>query len=281
MTQTSAYTITDFARTFTPVPFILAASASFLAILNATLLFVRGTIIGAEILLGRGAFFFACSVTFDSENLDVSADAAPLDTLFTDIADVERDSIPACECIDVRDVLLERLFADPGSFGVVGCRNMNDVGGALSFCARNDEVLFVLGAKEGRLLSEGTLIVSRLLWPGTPSKIAAVFGFVPLAVGGVVFLGASGSGIPSLNEAALVMRGLIAGAFVEATWIVSVRLWPGTLAKVFASCSLDTGTRCLFSEGARTIPARNAAALVVRGTMSGDAWDAGRPRALN
>lgn len=178
-------------------------------------------------------------------------------------------------------MLLERLFADPGSFGVVGCRNINDVGGALSFCARNDEVLFVLGAREGRLVSEGTLIVSRLLWPGTPSKMAAVFGLVPLVVGGGVFLGASGSGIPSLNEAALVMRGLIAGAFVEATWIVSVRLWPGTLAKVFASCSLDTGTRCLFSEGAGTTPARKAAALVVRGTMSGDAWDAGRPRALN
>ena len=95
--------------------------------------------------------------------------------------------------------------------------HINDVGGALSFCARNDEVLFVLGAREGRLASEGTLIVSRLLWPGTPSKMAAVFGFVPLVVGGVVFLGVSGIGTPSLNEAALVMRGLIAGAFVEAT----------------------------------------------------------------
>lgn len=134
-----------------------------------------------------------------------------------DIADVARDNVPGCECSDVRDVLLERLFADPGSFGVVGCRNINDVGGALSFCARNDEVLFVLGAREGRLASEGTLIVSRLLWPGTPSKMAAVFGFIPLVAGGVVLLGASGSGTPSLNEAALVMRGLIAGAFVEAT----------------------------------------------------------------
>lgn len=70
--------MTDFARTFTPVPFILAASASFLATLSATLRFVRGTIVGAEILLGRGAFFLGCSVTLDSEALeDVSADAAP------------------------------------------------------------------------------------------------------------------------------------------------------------------------------------------------------------
>ena len=45
--------------------------------------------------------------------------------------------------------------------------------------------------------------------------------------------------LPCLSEAALVIRGVTTGAVVEATLMVSARLWPGTFEKVRSCSSLD------------------------------------------
>jgi len=75
--------------------------------------------------------------------------------------------------------------------------------------------------------------------------------------------------MPCLSAAAFVMRGATAGAAVEATAMDVERLCPGTSMKACFSCSLVGGTLEPFGESPRMTPARRAAALVVRGAMSG------------
>jgi len=77
------------------------------------------------------------------------------------------------------------------------------------------------------------------------------------------------------------MRGAMTGGAVEATTMVSVRLCPGTFAKVFAKASLLRGRRGPEGVCSTNKPARRAAALVVRGTMSGLACVEGTGLALN
>lgn len=149
---------------------------------------------------------------------------------------------------------------------------MKDEGGTASFEALSAALLFSLGATEGgRVLA--TWIDSLLLCPGTPSKVA--FTSATLAIEGLLL---SSGLIPSLSEAARVILGAIVGAAVDATLIVSERLCPGTFANVSARRSFVGGARFFSSIG---MPARSAAALDMRGTMSGAAWVTGRARALN
>jgi hypothetical protein len=109
-----------------------------------------------------------------------------------------------------------------------------------------------------------TEIDSLRLCPGTPSKVSL------LEVGADTCLVILGAGlIPSLNEAALVIRGAIVGAAVEATEMIVERLWPGTSKKAIFCCSFVGATLGPFGETFKTMPARRAAALVVRGAMSG------------
>jgi hypothetical protein len=77
------------------------------------------------------------------------------------------------------------------------------------------------------------------------------------------------------------MRGATTGGAVEATTIVSLRLCPGTLAKVFAKASLLSGRRGPEGFCSTGMPARRAAAFVVRGTMCGLTCVGGRGLALN
>lgn len=93
--------------------------------------------------------------------------------------------------------------------------------------------------------------------------------------------GFGGGCCPSLREAARVIRGAITGGAVEETVIVSARLCPGTLAKVFARASLLRGRRGPEGFCSTGIPARREAALVVRGKMSGLTCVGGRTLALN
>ena len=141
---------------------------------------------------------------------------------------------------------------------------------------------------------------SRRLCPGTPSNVffcasfsaafarssAAAFAFACASV--TIDLGRTGLGgvAPSMHiDAARVMRGGILGAAVDATGMDSVRLWPGTFANMRWSASLDGGVRELARSnpivlGGVSTPERRSAARVVRGTMVGEAWEAGISRAL-
>lgn len=151
---------------------------------------------------------------------------------------------------------------------------MNDVGGTSDFRTRKVALLFSLGSIVGAL-TDGTDMDSLRLWPGTPSKVF----FAKSSELIVLLLDCGSSWIPSLSAAARVMRGAIAGAAVEATAMLPARLCPGTLANVFASCSLVGGV--LGAEGffSTSCPARKAALRVVRGTISGLAVVAGTGRA--
>lgn len=122
--------------------------------------------------------------------------------------------------------------------------------------------------------TEATVMLSRRLCPGTPSNVC----FSELSEG---FRTGAGGVIPRRSEAARVMRGAMVGAAVLATAMLSARLWPGTFANVFASRSLVSGARGTEGPPVTTAwPERKAAALVMRGTMSGAACVAGRGRAL-
>ena len=88
---------------------------------------------------------------------------------------------------------------------------MNDEGGAASFEALSAALLFSLGATEGGRV-DATAILSRLLCPGTPSKVAACCSL--LAIVGRFF---SSGLIPSLRDAARVIRGATVGGAVDAT----------------------------------------------------------------
>lgn len=71
------------------------------------------------------------------------------------------------------------------------------------------------------------------------------------------------------------------GAAVEATDMVPDRLCPGTSMKSAFCSSLVGGTLGFLETGSTAIPARRAAARVVRGKMSGDVCVVGSGRALN
>ena len=129
-----------------------------------------------------------------------------------------------------------------------------------------------------------TEIDSLRLCPGTPSNVSLVELVDDTCL--VIF----GAGlIPNLNAAAFVMRGAMVGAAVEATAMVVERLWPGTSKKASFCCSLVGATFGPFGASFRIMPARRAAALVVRGAMSGTAvvdgtalaWKAGFPFTLS
>ena len=150
--------------------------------------------------------------------------------------------------------------------------HMNEDGGgaAPSFFARNSADLFVLGATVGAC-TLATAMVSRLLCPGTPSKIidagldvllspapapapnpdpnpnpTLAPGPGPAADPSLLELLILGAGLstfnPNLNDAALDILGAIAGAAVDATCMTVERLWPGTSMN---ACFCSSFVRCL------------------------------------
>jgi hypothetical protein len=167
---------------------------------------------------------------------------------------------------------------------------LNDDGGALaaaSLDARSDAALLRRGATAGaRVLA--TVILSRRLWPGTPSNIFFWASVGVRALEGDFFEGDGSTGMPIRKLAARDIRGVSLGGAVLATSIFVVRkAWPGTSANVCARRSLETGVRGedLTSPGiGGSSPAerdlRSAAARDMRGTMVGVTVDAGTGRAL-
>lgn len=120
-------------------------------------------------------------------------------------------------------------------------------------------------------------MLSLLLCPGMPSNVFAC----PSVVNDFDLTTAGAGVCPNLKEAALVIRGAIVGAAVDATAIVLERLWPGTFANVSAWRSFDTGTRGLLTTFSTGCPIRSAAAFDMRGTIDGLPCVAGIGRALN
>lgn len=164
--------------------------------------------------------------------------------------------------------LIEFLDDERERVGV--SRKLKDEGGAASFLARNSALRFVRGETAGGFVLP-TWMDSRLLCPGTPSKVLEGEGAAPAdldlatadGLGGV-----TGAAWPSLREAARVIRGATTGGAVDATVMVSERLCPGTPANVFAMDSA-VARRRLGLVSMSTTPARKAAARDMRGTMSG------------
>jgi len=235
-----------------------AASASCFAARRIALLFVRGRIFGAAMLLGRGLALTAATVvvTF-SEVITVEGLAL---ALVGRIAATEAARLTGCpegvaavaftdaswdagRCMGSRGGLKESfefVRESAGILGVTGARNMKDVGGPCSFETRNSALLFDLGANVGAL-TLATAIDSRRLWPGTPSKRPLEeFSWL---VNALLLITWVGGACPSLRDAARVIRGAMVGGAVDATAMVFVRLCPGTLANVCARRSFDTGTR--------------------------------------
>lgn len=147
--------------------------------------------------------------------------------------------------------------------------NEDGGGAAPSFFARNSADLFVLGATVGAC-TLATAMVSRLLCPGTPSKIidagldvllspapapapnpdpnpnpTLAPGPGPAADPSLLELLILGAGLstfnPNLNDAALDILGAIAGAAVDATCMTVERLWPGTSMN---ACFCSSFVRC-------------------------------------
>jgi hypothetical protein len=158
-------------------------------------------------------------------------------------------------------------------------------GGATSFVALKIALLFGLGAIVGAAVL-ATEIVSLRLCPGTPSKVffcnpSEVFGLaVEDLVEDLIRKDGFGWSLANLSEAAFVIRGAIVGGAVLATVIVSERLCPGTSRNTFVNSALDGATRGALGVFSKTIPARKAAAFVVRGAISGATCVLGRARAL-
>jgi len=128
-----------------------------------------------------------------------------------------------------------------------------------------------------RSFTLATTIIPRLLWPGTPSNVVFL-SFVRNHCRRGMGCGAR----PRRREAAFVILGAIVGAAVEATVIMLFLLCPGTLANICAWRSFEISVRgpavAVFSI---KTPARSAAALVVRGTISSFSFVTGIGRALN
>jgi hypothetical protein len=182
-----------------------AASASCFAARRAALLFVRGRIFGAAMLLGRGLGLAAATVivvvvTFPEVTAEglalalvgriAATEAArlteyPEGVAFTDAWDAGRG-------MGTRGGLeesFEFVRESAGVLGAIGARteadgsfryengdnylkkhlHMNDVGGPCSLETRNAALLFDLGASVGAF-TLATAIDSRRLCPGTPSK---------------------------------------------------------------------------------------------------------------
>jgi len=234
-----------------------AASASCLASRRAALLFVRGGIFGAAMLLGRGLALAAATVvlTFSEATAEglalalvgriAATEAArltgyPEGVAFTDA------SCDAGRGMGSRGGLKESfefVRENAGVLGATGARNMNEVGGPCSLETRKAALLFDLGANVGAF-TLATAIDSRRLCPGTPSKSPVVpcleFSWFVNALFLITWVGGA---CPSLRDAARVIRGAMAGGAVDATEMVLIRLCPGTLANVCARRSLDTGPR--------------------------------------
>jgi hypothetical protein len=92
-----------------------------------------------------------------------------------------------------------------------------------------------------------------------------------------------GVSLAILNDAALVIRGAIVGAAVLATVIVSARLCPGTFMNASRCSAFDLISLAVWGVHLEvrvfSPRARRAAALVVRGAISGASWVFGRGRA--
>lgn len=156
-----------------------------------------------------------------------------------------------------------------------GDLHINEEGGPCSFRARSVALLFNLGTMVGSF-DDATVKDSLRLCPGTPSNISRT---EASSVNALLLTGGAAGCCPSLKEAARVILGTIAGAAVDATVIVPVRLWPGTFANVLASCSFVGGVRGAEGILSTGTPARRDALRVVRGTMSGLAVVEGTARA--
>lgn len=150
------------------------------------------------------------------------------------------------------------------------------------------ELRFTRGATAGGAVL-ATLILSRRLCPGTPSKVAfcfssnssgerGTFSFVLLVLGNLAGFGLSPSANFCARRIALLFgRGAIAGGAVLATVILSRRLCPGTPSNVRSRSSWLILGRLGDVTG---LPARREAARVVRGTIEGEVVLAGTGRAL-
>jgi len=229
-------------------PLVAAATASILAARNCALLFGLGAMVGAWRLLGRGLGLAGASDEMEEEERVIGGERM-------DWTEDGREVIPVLDGVRV-----------------TGCLNWKEVGGGLSFSARRAALLFCLGPTTGGLVLI-TEIVSLRLCPGTPSKVSLLLFSEETCL--TVF-GAGGL-MPILSAAALVMRGAMTGAVVDATAIDVDRLCPGTSMKACICCALVGATFGAFRVGSsNTIPARSAAALVVRGEMSGTRVVAGR-----
>lgn len=103
---------------------------------------------------------------------------------------------------------------------------LKEEGGAASFLTRSSALRLLRGVTVGGFVL-ATAIDSRLLCPGTPSKVAAAEGAAPADLDFSIGLGRAGvvgPPRPSLSEAARVIRGATTGGAVEATVMVSARL---------------------------------------------------------
>lgn len=262
----------------------ISFASAILAALSAALLFVRGVIVGAATLLGRGFGFsgFAGDVGREILATDLALGFTPLEFVFV-ARRTEDERVPATDAGRVRLFRLESEGVRVGaglwwrtdytvrtrSGKDAGMNSQLEGGWVLSFIARSAALRLVLGRTVGAFVL-ATEMVSLRLCPGTPSKVPSVTRLVRAGVSLVELRTGFGGGCcPSLREAARVMRGAITGGAVEATTIVSARLCPGTFAKVFAKASLLRGRRGPEGFCSTDTPARRAAALVVRGAMSG------------
>jgi len=160
-----------------------AASASCFAARRAALLFVRGRIFGAAMLLGRGLGLAAATlvvafseVTVEGLALALVGRIAATDAArfvgYSDGVALTTEAWDAGRCMGTRGGLKESfefVRESAGVLGAAGARNMNDVGGPCSLATRNAALLFNLGANVGAF-TLATAIDSRRLCPGTPSK---------------------------------------------------------------------------------------------------------------
>lgn len=157
-----------------------------MAALSAALLFVRGVIVGAATLLGRGFGFCGFAGDVGREVLaglvtDMARGLTPLEFVFVARrTDVER--VPATDAGRVRPFRLELEDVRGGvwwrtDYTVRTCSGKNtgmvsqlEGGGVLSFIARSAALRLVLGETVGAFVL-ATEKVSLRLCPGTPSKV--------------------------------------------------------------------------------------------------------------
>jgi hypothetical protein len=173
----------------------LSFVAAILAALSAALLFVRGVIVGPATLLGLGLGLSGFAGDTEREVLaGLVTGLTPLGftaLVFTTLEFVfvarrtEVERVPATDAGRVRPLRPELEGVRLRTGGLwwrtdytirthskkdTGTNSQLEGGWLLSFMARSAALLFVLGATVGAFVL-ATEIVSRRLWPGTPSKV--------------------------------------------------------------------------------------------------------------